>query len=229
VGAHHDVRGFIEKPAAAVLAANGEPTVLASMGIYVFDSQYLASVLARDALRGESGHDFGSDILPDAVREARVFAYSFTEPDGRPGYWRDVGTLESYWQAHMELLAPEPHIDLHDPAWPFRTNATALAPARVICNAGQCSAISSSLLSGGTLVRGAQVTSSVLSPNVSVGEGTVLEEVVALPNVRIGSNCRLRRVVIASEVQVADGTVAGGGRVSLLTGELPRPDLRCVA
>jgi glucose-1-phosphate adenylyltransferase len=223
------VRSFIEKPSSAGLGLGGQRSVLASMGVYVFNTDYLERQLRRDAAEEDSAHDFGRDILPRAVREDHVAAYAFVDASGAPGYWRDVGTLDAYWQAHMELLTPEPPIDLHDPAWPILTAAEQLPPAKLLYASGRHGFVANSLLSGGVVVRGATVTNSVLAGNVHVAEGTLLDESVVLPGARIGTNCNLRRVIVDAGVAIPDGvsvgwqpggsleTLCGGGRVTLLS------------
>lgn len=231
------VCGFMEKPQPASLAVAAGHTVLASMGVYVFDTGYLAQVLAADASAGESAHDFGRDILPAAVREGHVAAYPFVNSAGQPGYWRDVGTLDGYWQAHMDLLAPEPPMQLYDPAWPILTQPEQLPPAKLLYDSGRHGFVANSLLSGGVLVRGATVTNSVLAGNVSVAEGSVVDEAVILPNARIGANCRLKRVIVDAGLDIPDGTCVGwqssvkaSAKVMLLAQSGPTADgLRCVA
>jgi len=217
---------FIEKPRPDALAdfVAGRHSVLASMGIYVFNTEYLIQSLARDA-REPSAHDFGRDILPAAVSENRVAAYAFVDSAGTARYWRDVGTIEAYWQAHMELLADPPAIDLFDPEWPILTSRTSLPPACLFGNQEHNGSVSNSLLAGGVVVRGATVRRSVLSSDVLVDDGTVIEESVVLPGARIGAHCTLRRVVIDAGMSVPDGTVAGASseedvRVRLLSGSL---------
>ena len=223
------VRSFIEKPPPASLGLSAQRTVLASMGVYVFNTDYLERQLRRDAGEELSGHDFGRDVLPRAVREDHVAAYAFVDASGAPGYWRDVGTLDAYWQAHMELLTPEPPIDLHDPAWPILTAAEQLPPAKLLYASGRHGFVANSLLSGGVVVRGATVTNSVLAGKVHVAEGTLLDESVVLPGARIGCNCKLRRVIVDAGVEIPDGVSVGwqpaaplesartGGRVTLLS------------
>jgi glucose-1-phosphate adenylyltransferase len=236
------VQSFIEKPAPATLTSASSPTVLASMGIYVFTTDYLVQLLDRDAGQSDSAHDFGRDILPFAVRENAAAAHAFVDADGHPGYWRDVGTVDSYWQSHMELLGTHPSMDLYDPDWPIHTLAQVLPPAKLAEDSGRRGVVSSSMLSAGTVVGCASVTRSVLSTNVRVGDGTVLDETVVLPNARIGANCRLRRVIVDSGVEVPDGTVVGwqaatpvermssAPHVALITGDATRDkDFRSVA
>jgi len=224
------VRSFIEKPLPSTLGAGGaQRDVLASMGVYVFNTSYLVEQLRRDAGEEFSSHDFGRDILPRAVREDHVGAFAFTDATGAPAYWRDVGTVDAYWQAHMELLAPEPPFELYDPAWPILTLPEQLPPAKLLYSAGQQGFVANALLAGGVIVQGATVTNSVLAGKVHVDAGTLLDEVVALPGVRVGANCKLRRVIIDAGVEIPDGTCVGAqsatplesvrasGRITLLS------------
>jgi glucose-1-phosphate adenylyltransferase len=206
---HHRVSSFIEKPAPESLKGGSQQTILASMGVYVFTTDYLLERLRRDASMPESEHDFGRNILPAAVREDHVSAHPFTDEGGQPAYWRDVGTLDAYWHAHMELLASNPPLDLYDPAWPILTLPEPLPPARLLSDSSRQGSVANSLLAGGVIIRGATVTNSVVSSNVHVGEGSTLDEVVVLPNARIGANCRLRRVIIDAGMHIPDGTVVG--------------------
>lgn len=207
------VCAFREKPEPATLDAP-DGTVLASMGIYVFDTDYLASRLERDAETPGSTRDFGRDILPAAVREDRVSAFLFVDDVGAPRYWRDVGTLDAYWQAHMDLLAAEPPIDLSDPEWPIWTVPEQLPPARLIYNSRHRGFVANSMLSGGTVVRGAAITNSVLAAGVHVDSNTVLDESIVLPGARIGTDCRLRRVIVDAMTVIPNGTVMDGGEDS---------------
>jgi glucose-1-phosphate adenylyltransferase len=217
VDARNRVRSFIEKPQPESLGGT-QATVLASMGVYVFTTEYLAERLRLDAANTESAHDFGRSILPNAVREDRVVAHPFADSDGRPGYWRDVGTLDAYWQAHMDLLTSEPAIDLYDNVWPIMTSAQRLPPARLLFDSVRPGRVQNSLLAGGVVIRGCDVTNSVLSSSVRVGDGSTLDEAVVLPDARIGANCRLRRVIVDAGMEIPDGTVVGGAqRVTLLS------------
>ncbi len=233
VDANDRVCSFIEKPQPAALRSVTQRNVLASMGVYVFTTEYLERKLLSDAGMPDSAHDFGRDILPSAVKEDHVAAHPFVDPSGNPAYWRDVGTLDAYWQAHMELLASDPPIDLYDPSWPIHTRAETLPPARLLLDSARHGFVANSLLAGGVVIRGATVTNSVLSPNVQVGENAVLDEVVVLPNARIGAHCKLRRVIIDSDMEIAEGTSVGGpgGRIQLLSRHTPaeEAELRSVA
>jgi glucose-1-phosphate adenylyltransferase len=234
-GADGRARSFVEKPPMPSLGPASEGRVLASMGIYVFDTSFLADVLRRDSADAHSSHDFGRDVLPSAVREAHVHCHLFLDRTGTPGYWRDVGTPEAYWQAHMDLLAPTPALDLWDPSWPIGPSGADQPPSRTTYGLHTQSAVSSSLVAAGAVVHGATVSHSVLSTNVVVGEGSAVEEAVVLPNARIGANCRLRRVIVDSGAEIPDGTIAGWGQagcsgpVTLLAREGAARGLRSVA
>jgi len=241
INAQCNVHSFIEKPAPATLEPTASSTVLASMGVYIFTTDYLVELLNRDASHASSSHDFGKDILPMAVRENRVTAHAFLDETGEPGYWRDVGTLDSYWSAHMELLDGAPGIDLYDTHWPIHTVAQVCPPVRIADDAGRHS-VTNSLLAAGTVVGRSSVTRSVLSTNVHIADGSLLDETVVLPGARIGAGCKLRRVIVDSDVDVPEGTVVGyqppgniervvaGPRIALLTGDATRPkNFRSVA
>jgi glucose-1-phosphate adenylyltransferase len=229
-GASGRVHSFIEKPDPAALTGSGQ-RVLASMGIYVFNTSYLAQRLIADAQRPHSTHDFGRDILPEAVRSDRVGVFAFVDEQGEPGYWRDVGTLEAYWRAHMELLTIAPPIDLYDPAWPIWTAPERRPPARVMGDSSQPGSVRNSLVGGGCVIRAATIHDSVLSSGIHVEDGAHLEEAVVLPDARIGANCRLRRVIIDAGAEIAAGTVAGlaSGPPTLLSRETIADALPCVA
>ncbi len=223
------VCSFIEKPQPASLGAGGQRTILASMGVYVFNTDYLERQLRQDAVDESSTHDFGRDILPRAVKGDHVSAFEFVDDAGRPRYWRDVGTLDAYWHAHMELLSPEPPLELYDQSWPIITLAQQLPPAKLLYASGRHGFVANSLLAAGVVVRGATVTNSVLSGSVRVDEGSLLDEAVVLPGARIGTNCKLRRVIVDADLEIPDGTSVGwqpaspvesvrtGGRVTLLS------------
>jgi glucose-1-phosphate adenylyltransferase len=207
-------RSFVEKPPMPSLGPASDGRALASMGIYVFDTSFLADALRRDAEDPRSSHDFGRDVLPAAVRESHVHCHLFLDRKGAPGYWRDVGTLEAYWQAHMDLLSPTPAVDLWDPSWPIGPAVAGSHPrSRTTYGLHTASVVSSSLVTAGAVVHGATVSHSVLSTNVVVGEDSAVEEAVVLPNARIGANCRLRRVIVESGTEVPDGTIIGWGQV----------------
>lgn len=200
------VRSFVEKPDKPAPSPGRRNATLASMGIYVFSRAALFDRMERDAEDPESLHDFGYSVLPAAISSMRVFAHVFRdERTGRPGYWRDVGTVDSYWKAHMELLDERPAFDLFDPAWPIRTAQPAGPPVRL----QQPVRVSASILGHGSVI-GGNIERSVLSANCRIGASSRIRDSVLLPNVRIGSNCSLERVVVDSDCVIPDGTVIGG-------------------
>ncbi|MDE2627803.1 MAG: glucose-1-phosphate adenylyltransferase [Burkholderiales bacterium] len=208
------VRAFDEKPACPAALPDRPGRVMASMGVYVFSAAYLYDELSRDSADPRSLHDFGHDILPRAVARARVFAHPFERScvgvAGAQPYWRDVGTLDAYWEAHMDLIRPLPGLDLYDDAWPVRSLAYGVAPARFTLDAdGHRGMAIDSLVSGGCQVCGASVRRSVLSPRVCIGDGSVVEDSLLLPGAQLGRNVVLRRVIVDEGCVLPDGIRIG--------------------
>ena len=208
LGANGRIASFVEKPSPAQLDTAGRETVLASMGVYVFNADYLYERLARDARSASSTHDFGRDLIPAAVNAGEANAFAFTDAAGKPGYWRDVGTLDSYWKAHMELLDGDIDFNVFDPEWPIFTNARQLPPAQVL-SVAQPGVMSDSLICEGCIIDSATVNRSVLGPGVRVGEQSMLDQAIVLPGARIGPRCRLRRVIVECDCSIPAGTVIG--------------------
>jgi glucose-1-phosphate adenylyltransferase len=153
------IRAFAEKPNAPRTLPGRPDTALASMGIYVFDTLFLLEELSRDAAREDSDHDFGKNIIPDAIGANRVFAFPFTdECRHEPAYWRDVGTVDAYWRANLELTVQRPPLDLYDPEWPIWTHQAQLPPARFIAGYdGMRGTTDEALVAGGCVISGAEV------------------------------------------------------------------------
>jgi glucose-1-phosphate adenylyltransferase len=215
VGEDSRVLNFAEKPKSPV-AVPGKPDVaLASMGIYVFDARFLLDWLTDDAGRSESSHDFGKDVIPSAIRAAKVYAYPFRdlyEPN-RQGYWRDVGTVDAYWRTNLELTGMLPELDLYDERWPIWTHQAQVPPAKFIFDKpGERGQAISSMVSGGCIVAGASVKRSVLFVNSRVEPGALIEESLLLPRASIGRRCRIQRAVIDEGCVIPDGTVIGEDR-----------------
>ncbi|HEU4619228.1 MAG TPA: glucose-1-phosphate adenylyltransferase [Gammaproteobacteria bacterium] len=208
VGADRDgrVRSFVEKPEHPSPAPGKYEVALASMGVYVFDRSFLFECMDRDAADDRSTHDFGYSLLPSALESARVFAHDFRDArnPALPGYWRDVGTVESYWQAHMDLLDEPPKLDLYDESWPIRTERSVQPPARI---AGRVR-VSSAILAPGCVVCG-DVYRSVVSTGASIGGHSRVSESVLLPGCSIGKNCVIDRVIVDSGCEIPDNTVIG--------------------
>lgn len=204
-----EITAFREKP----VGVAGGSEVLASMGVYVFNADLLCSLLVADATREDSMHDFGRDLIPGCVREPgiRTFAYRFRDPcTGGVGYWRDIGTIDAYWSANMDLVATHREMDPSDSRWPIRSTADRLQPVHAPLEPyGLRSIVSDAVVAGGCRLDGATVRRSVLFSGVSVGPGSVIEDSLLLPGARIGAGCRIRRAVIDEAVEVPGGTDLG--------------------
>ena len=206
------VTGFAEKPARPGPMADDAGQVLASMGVYVFDTEYLIRALQRDAADPHSDHDFGRNVIPDCLaRGGHVRAHRFHDPRTRArGYWRDVGHLDAYWQANLELTDSQPPFDLYDVAWPVRTHQPQVPPARF--SGGGAGGAIDTLVSDGCVVSDARLRRSVLFVRACVGAGSQIEESLLLPRVSVGRDCRLRRVIVEEGCVLPDGMVVGENR-----------------
>jgi glucose-1-phosphate adenylyltransferase len=188
---------------------------LASMGIYVFDTEFLFDELRRDAADPNSNHDFGKDIIPYIVKNGRAVAHQFTRSCVRSGgepnsYWRDVGTVDAYWSSNIDLTDVVPELDLYDRAWPIWTHAEITPPAKFVHDEdGRRGEAITSLISGGCIVSGAAVRRSLLFTGVHLHSHVKIENAVVLPYVNVGRNTRLRNVVIDRGVQIPEGLVVG--------------------
>ncbi len=241
------VAAFMEKPAEPPPIPGRPDTCLCSMGIYVFNAAFLFEQLVRDADDPRSEHDFGKDVIPHLIRTGyRVFAHSFTEScvhgEGEPAYWRDVGTVEAYWAANLDLASVTPELNLYDPHWPIWTYQEQLPPAKFVFDEeGRRGVAIDSMVSGGCIISGATVRRSVLFSNVRVAEGAYLEEAVVLPDVRIGQGAILKKVVIDRGCQIPAGMSIGmnpaedaqrfhvtGGGVTLVTAEMLGQNLHLI-
>ncbi len=214
IDADHRIVAFAEKPAQPMVLQHRPTHALASMGIYVFNAGLLVEELVRDAADPASSHDFGKDIIPSLLARHRVFAHSFKDScvnmvDTTP-YWRDVGTVDAYWEANMDLTSVVPELNLYDDGWPILSLQRQLAPAKFVFDeAGRRGEAHNSLVSSGCIVSGANVRHSILFSKVKVREGSVIEDSVVLPNVTIGKGVSLRRTIIDKHCKLPDGFVAG--------------------
>jgi glucose-1-phosphate adenylyltransferase len=186
---------------------------LASMGIYVFSTRVLADQLRRDASEEGSSRDFGKDIIPYLVAHGKAVAHRFTTSCVRSAgegeaYWRDVGTLDAYWAANIDLTQAQPGLDLYDEEWPIWTHAAITPPAKVTHD-GQRAEVTDSLLSGGCIVSGAVLRHSMLFTRTRVSAGAHLEQTVLLPDVEIGRSARLTKVIVDRGVRIPEGLVVG--------------------
>jgi|GEM_PF-1753316 len=205
------VLAFQEKPEEPAPMPGSPDTCLASMGIYVFNTEFLFEQLLRDAEDPESTHDFGFDIIPKIVKSHRMFAYSFTDSNtGVQAYWRDVGTIDGYWQANMELVEPDPELNIYDKDWPIRTAHSQLPPAKFVFDQDERRGYAvDSLVSGGCIISGASVRKSLLYNSVRVHSHAKMDGAVVLPECEIGRHCELRNCVIDRGVSLPEGTRVG--------------------
>jgi len=189
----------------------GDPTrVLASMGIYVFNHEFLAEVLARDAADETSSHDFGGDIIPSLIADHQVHSYPFSSAQSGESYWRDVGTLDAFWEANLEMTNVVPPLNLYDSNWPIWTYQEQLPPAKfVFDDTDRRGAAIDSLVSSGCVVSGSTVRRSVLFSDVRVENRCQIEDSVILPSVEIGAGSRIRRAVIDKRCCIPPGTMIG--------------------
>ena len=214
VSADARIIAFAEKPAHPT-PMPGRPThALASMGIYVFDTELLVDLLSTDAADAQSTHDFGRDIIPAAIGRYPVYAHRFADSCvnmvGNEPYWRDVGTIDAYWEAHMDLTQVVPDLNLYDDSWPILSLQPQLAPAKFVFDEqGRRGVAIDSLVSSGCIVSGATVRRSVLFSRVRVDEGSSIEESAVLPYVTVGRKVLLRRAVVDKYCHLPDGFVAG--------------------
>lgn len=216
------VRVFEEKPAAPTPIPNRGDHALASMGIYVFSRDFLFDQLVRDAQDGNSTRDFGRDIIPSIIDEHRVMAFPFRnaavpseatdggEDSGVQAYWRDVGTVDAFWQANLELIGVTPELNLYDNLWPIWTYQEQLPPAKfVFDDEGRRGMAVDSMVSGGCIISGAAVRHSLLFSSVRVNSFSQVDSSVLLPNATVHRRCRVRRAVLDSHVELPEGTVIG--------------------
>ncbi len=205
------VREFNEKPQSPVPMPGRDDLALASMGIYVFNTRFLFEQLIKDADNVNSGHDFGHDIIPSIIQQYRVFAYPFRDvQSGRQAYWRDVGTVDAFWAANLELIGVTPELNLYDVDWPIWTYQEQMPPAKfVFDDKDRRGTAVDSMVSGGCVISGATVRHSLLFSNVKVNSYALLQHAVVLPDVRIGRHCRIQNAVIDKGCLVPPGTVIG--------------------
>ncbi|MBT3011477.1 MAG: glucose-1-phosphate adenylyltransferase [Candidatus Thiodiazotropha sp. (ex Lucina aurantia)] len=202
---------FHEKPANPKPIPGKENEALASMGIYVFNRKFLFEQLIKDADTPNSSHDFGKDIIPKVIEKYRVMAYRFRDAtSGKQAYWRDVGTIDAFWTANLELIGVTPPLNLYDRSWPIWTYQEQLPPAKFVFDDDERRGMAvDSMVSGGCVISGAKVTNSLLFSNVRVNSYSEVNETVVLPDVNIGRNCRISKAVIDRGCDIPEGTVIG--------------------
>jgi len=205
------VRQFEEKPAHPKPTPGKDDEALCSMGIYIFNTDLLFELLIRDADTPSSSHDFGKDIIPYAISKYRVFAYPFTNAgSGIQAYWRDVGTVDAFWEANLELIGITPELNLYDNEWPIWTHQEQLPPAKFIFDDSDRRGMAvDSMVSGGCIISGALVRHSLLFSKVTVDNYSVVDSSVVLPNVSIGKNCKITHAIIDKGCNIPDGMIIG--------------------
>ena len=215
IDAERKITAFVEKPADPPTMPGRPDVTLASMGIYIFNTDYLFQLLDDDIANDASSHDFGKDIIPRVVNEGRAVAHPFSmscipSPNGSAGYWRDVGTVDAFWSANLDLASISPELNIYDADWPIWTHQQQLPPAKFVHDrAGNHGMAVNVLVSGGCIVSGSHVALSVLFSNVRIHSFCHIDQAVILPNTVIGMGCRLTKVVIDRGCTVPPGTVIG--------------------
>jgi glucose-1-phosphate adenylyltransferase len=207
---------FQEKPTHPEPMPGRPDVALASMGIYVFNPRLLERLLRADAEDPESAHDFGRNIVPGAIDKLRVFAYPFEDVRTKAqNYWRDVGTVDAYYEANMELVRVSPELNIYDEQWPIWTYQEQLPPAKfVFDDDDRRGAAIDSMVSGGCIISGSRVTNSLLFSNVRVHDYSTIDASVLLPRVRVGERCVIRRAIIDANALVPDGMQIGVDRAA---------------
>ena len=205
------ILGFEEKPEVPKHLPDNPESCLASMGNYVFNTEFLFEQLKKDALNENSERDFGKDIIPAIIQEHNVFAYPFcSDFNDQKAYWRDVGTLDSFWQANMELLSPTPPLNLYDAKWPIWTYQEQLPPAKFVFDDDDRRGMTlDSIVSGGCIISGATVRRSVLFNEVRVCSYSQVEGAVILPDVVVQRHCKIKNVILDRGCIIPEGTVIG--------------------
>lgn len=207
------INNFTEKPRYPACVPGRPTRSMASMGIYIFDKEVLTQALLADAEDPDSSHDFGKDIIPKLVSNNSVYAYKFGDEEGRvtqDAYWRDVGTIDSYYQSNMDLLKPASPIDLYQPDWAIRTYEPQLPPARTIASVeGNQGIFINSMIANGVVIEGGSAQNSIFFPKVKVNNAAIVIDSILFEDVEIGRNCHIQNCIIDKNVKVPDGTQIG--------------------
>jgi glucose-1-phosphate adenylyltransferase len=212
VARNGDVLGFQEKPTSTSYRSSNDPnSVDASMGIYIFNTETLLKALMADAEDPNSKHDFGHNILPGLLGKKKVVAYSFVDENKqRALYWRDVGTLDAYYDANMDLCSVSPTFNLYDKNWPIRTRVRQYPPAKfVFGEPGRSGMAVNSIITAGSIISGAVISNSVLSQDVRVNSYSEVDASIIFSHVKIGRHCHIRKAIIDRDVHIPEGTVIG--------------------
>jgi glucose-1-phosphate adenylyltransferase len=206
------VTDFLEKPQSPVPVPGSPDVALASMGIYIFKADVLTRALEEDAEKPNSQHDFGKNIIPSLIHSAPVFSYRFYDENKKASkYWRDIGTLDAYFDASMDLCQVNPEFNLYDPEWPLRTYQPQAPPAKFVFaeEGSRCGQALDSVISNGCIISGSRVVGSILCPNVRVHSFSHIERAILMPGVRVGRHARLRNVIVDRDVVIPRGALIG--------------------
>lgn len=209
------IKSFVEKPENPPTMPGSDSISLASMGIYIFSAQYLYDLLEADLANPDSEHDFGKNIIPHVVSEGQALAHPFgmssvQHTQGGKAYWRDVGTVDAFWSANLDLASNMPELNVYDKNWPIWSYQEQLPPAKFIPDPnGVNGVVHNTIVSGGCIVAGSYLSHTVLFSNVRIGSFSHLEKAVVLPEVEIGEGCRLRNVVIDRGCKIPHGLNVG--------------------
>lgn len=211
VDSEQRIRQFLEKPEQPPALPDDPAMSLCSMGIYVFNKEFLIERLLEDADDTQSSHDFGKDVIPGLIDNYRAYAYAFRDPvSGNKGYWRDVGTVDAFWEANMELIGITPELNLYDMDWPIWTYQEQLPPAKFVFDEdGRRGEAIDSMVSGGCIISGSTVRHSLLFSSVRVESYSLIEDSLILPEVEIGQHCEIRHAIIEKGCVIPDNTRIG--------------------
>jgi glucose-1-phosphate adenylyltransferase len=205
------VVGFQEKPKEPKSLPDNPDLCLASMGIYVFKPEPLYEALDKDALDPESAHDFGKNVIPKLMGGGRVYAFRFVDENKKSSkYWRDVGTIDAYFEANMDLVAVTPQLNLYDPAWPIYTARRQEPPPKFVYAEGARTGVAlDSLVSPGCIVSGGRVQRSILSASVRINSYSTVEDSILFENVNVGRRAKIRRAIVDKDVDIPEGMEIG--------------------
>jgi len=209
------VKGFQEKPLSPKTKGDDLAKAYASMGIYVFKSTVLEKELIEDSRKNNSTHDFGKDIIPQMLKKnLKVAAYNFIDENKKEArYWRDIGTIDAYYEANMDLITVDPVFNLYDQDWPIRTYQEQFPPVKTVFSgeeiAGRVGLVLDSLVSSGCVVSGGRVQRSVLSPNVRIHSYSQIHDSILMEGVNVGRYAKIKRAIIDKDVDIPQGMVIG--------------------
>jgi len=208
--------GFHEKPSVPIPSPNNPEVTFASMGIYLFNTRALVKEIIGDA-KQNTNHDFGKNIIPEMIHSKRVYAYPFTDENNNGlNYWRDIGTLDAYWKANMDLVQASPEFNIYDKDWPIRTYKAQYPPVKTVYQKDlpgeRTDMILNSIVSGGCIISGAKVEGCILSPDIRVGPHSEIYDSIIMENVRIGRNVKIRKAIIDKSVNIPDNMNIGYDR-----------------